>query len=59
MEPKLYGNNYSISIFRKKYVIGNNMNISLVITMTLTYTIILVCWIILLFKLYSLYLFII
>ena len=59
MESKLYGNNYSISICRKKYVIGNNMNISLVITMTLTYTIILVCWIILLFKLYSLYLFII
>ena len=56
---KYYGNNLSISIFKKKYIIGNNMNISLIISMSFTYTIILSCWVILLYKLYSLYIFII
>ena len=54
---KNYGNNISISFCRKKYVIGNNMNISLVITMTFTYTLIIFFWIILLYQLYPLYLF--
>ena len=56
---KYYGNNLSISICKKKYIIGNKMNLSLIISMSLTYTIILACWIILLYQLYSLYIFII
>ena len=56
---KYYGNNYSISIFKRKYIIGNTMNLNLVIIMTFIYTAILVLWIILLQKLYSLYIFII
>lgn len=55
---KNYGNNYSISIFKRKYIIGNNMNLNLVIIMTFTYTTILVLWVILLQKLYSHYIFI-
>ena len=54
---KNYGNNISITICKKKYIIGNNMNISLVIIMTFIYTILLILWIILLYKLYSLYVF--
>lgn len=56
---KYYGNNYSISIFKRKYIIGNTMNLNLIIIMTFTYTIILVLWVILLQKLYSLLTFII
>ena len=59
MEIKNYGNNISIKICKKKYILGNNMNISLVIIMTFTYTIIFISWVILLYKLYSLYVFII
>ena len=55
---KYYGNNYSITIFKRKYIIGNTMNLNLVIIMTFIYTAILVLWIILLQKLYSLYIFI-
>ena len=54
---KNYGNNISISFCRKKYIIGNYMNISLVIIMTITYTLIIFFWIILLYQLYPLYLF--
>lgn len=56
---KYYGNNYSISIFKRKYIIGNTMNLNLVIIMSFIYTAILVLWIILLQKLYSLHIFII
>jgi palmitoyltransferase ZDHHC9/14/18 len=55
---KNYGNNYSITIFKRKYIIGNTMNLNLVIIMTFIYTAILVLWIILLQKLYPLYIFI-
>ena len=54
---KNYGNNIALSLCKKKYIIGNNMNISLVITMTFTYTIIVISWVILLYQLYSMYMF--
>ena len=56
---KNYGNNIIFSFCGKEYIIGNNMNLSLVIIMTIVYTIILIFWITLLFQLYSLYIFII
>ena len=55
---KNYGNNLSISICKKKYIIGNNMNISLVIIMTFIYTILMILWVLLLYHLYSLIIFI-
>ena len=55
---KNYGNNLKILFCGKKYIIGNNMNISLIIGMTFTYTIIILFWIILLYQLYSLFIFV-
>ena len=55
---KNYGNNVKISFCGKKYIIGNNTNICLLIGMTFVYTIILIFWILLLYQLYSLFIFI-
>lgn len=55
---KNYGNNVKISFCGKKYIIGNNTNICLLIGMTFIYTIILIFWILLLYQLYSLFIFI-
>ena len=56
---KQFGNNYSIKCCKKNYVIGNKMNLSLIILMTFIYIIILTIWIILLYKIYPIYIFII
>ena len=56
---KNYGNNIAISICKKRYILGNNMNILLVVIMTFTYTIIIISWVILLYQLYPIYVFII
>lgn len=49
---KNYGNNLSITFCKKKYVIGNNLNISLVISMSFIFTLITVIWILFLYKIF-------
>ena len=54
---KNYGNNLSITFCKKKYVIGNNLNISLVISMSFIFTLITVIWILFLYKVFYKYIF--
>ena len=54
---KNYGNNISIKICKKKYIIGIKLNICLVINMCLIFTFIISFWILLLYKLLSIYIF--
>ena len=52
---KNYGNNITLSFCKKKYVIGNKFNISLLITMSFIYILIISLWILLLYKTISIY----
>ena len=55
---KNYGNNLSLFCCKKRYIIGNKMNLSLIIIMSLNYTLITSLWIISLYTFYSLYIYI-
>ena len=52
---KNYGNNITLSFCKKKYIIGNKFNISLLITMSFIYTLITSFWILLLYNTISKY----
>ena len=52
-----YGNNISFSCCKKKYIIGNKLNVCLVINMSFIFTIITICWILFLYKIYSIFIF--
>ena len=52
---KNYGNNITLSFCKKKYVIGNKLNISLLISMSFIYLFIISLWIIFLYKTISKY----
>ena len=52
---KNYGNNITLAFCKKKYVIGNKFNISLLITMSFIYILIISLWILLLYKSISIY----
>ena len=54
---KNYGNNISFSFCKKKYIIGNKLNISLVINMSIIFTLITFCWVLFLYQIYPLYIF--
>ena len=54
---KNYGNNISFSCCKKKYIIGNKLNVCLVINMSFIFTIITICWILFLYKIYSIFIF--
>ena len=47
---KNYGNNLRCSFFKKNYIIGNKFNVSLVITMSIIFTLIISLWILFLFN---------
>ena len=47
---KNYGNNLRCSFFKKNYIIGNKFNVSLVITMSIIFTLVISLWILFLFN---------